>query len=170
MKTSKTGKRIIERVALGLIVIIMVLAGCTKTQQVLVREPASPIPGPGRTVGSRKLRPRGFGSDGLDRQAGIYRLYERRKNQRLRRVQPVFRRLGIPGGHKGHHPHLADRVDEDGLPRADHDPGIPFSRGAQPCFQVCDRREGASPLLRRGEGSPAVFQRGEPLGEETEQA
>ena len=45
MKTSETGKRIIERAALGLIVIIMVLAGCTKTQQVLVREPASPSPG-----------------------------------------------------------------------------------------------------------------------------
>ena len=45
MKTSETGKRIIERAALGLIVIIMVLAGCTKTQQVLVREPVSPSPG-----------------------------------------------------------------------------------------------------------------------------
>lgn len=45
MKTTETGKRIIERAALGLIVIIMVLAGCTKTQQVLVREPASPSPG-----------------------------------------------------------------------------------------------------------------------------
>jgi heat shock protein HslJ len=44
MKTSGTGKRIVERAALGLIVIIMVLAGCTKTQQVLVREPASPSP------------------------------------------------------------------------------------------------------------------------------
>ncbi len=40
--TAMTGKRIIERVALGLILIVMVLAGCTKTQQVLVREPASP--------------------------------------------------------------------------------------------------------------------------------
>jgi heat shock protein HslJ len=45
MKTSRTGKRIVERVALGLIVIIVLLAGCTKTQQVLVREPASPSPG-----------------------------------------------------------------------------------------------------------------------------
>jgi heat shock protein HslJ len=45
MKTAKTGKRIIGRGALGLILIIMVLAGCTKTQQVLVREPASPSPG-----------------------------------------------------------------------------------------------------------------------------
>jgi heat shock protein HslJ len=45
MKTPETGKRIIERAALALIVIVMVLAGCTKTQQVLVREPASPSPG-----------------------------------------------------------------------------------------------------------------------------
>ncbi|HEX9158388.1 MAG TPA: META domain-containing protein [Syntrophales bacterium] len=45
MKTSETGKRILARAALGLIVIIMVFAGCTKTQQVLVREPASPSPG-----------------------------------------------------------------------------------------------------------------------------
>ena len=44
MKTSRTGKRIVERVALGLIVIIVLLAGCTKTQQVLVREPASAAP------------------------------------------------------------------------------------------------------------------------------
>jgi heat shock protein HslJ len=44
MKKSETGKRIMERVALGLFV-IMVLAGCTKTQHVLVREPASPSPG-----------------------------------------------------------------------------------------------------------------------------
>jgi heat shock protein HslJ len=42
MKKSETAKRIMERVALGLFVIIMVLAGCTKTQHVLVREPASP--------------------------------------------------------------------------------------------------------------------------------
>lgn len=45
MKTSKTAKRIMGRAAFGLILIIMVLAGCTKTQQVLVREPASPAPG-----------------------------------------------------------------------------------------------------------------------------
>lgn len=45
MKTSRTGKRIMERAALGLLVIIVLLAGCTKTQQVLVREPASPSPG-----------------------------------------------------------------------------------------------------------------------------
>lgn len=45
MKKSETGKRIMERMALGLFVIILVLAGCTKTQHVLVREPASPSPG-----------------------------------------------------------------------------------------------------------------------------
>jgi heat shock protein HslJ len=45
MKTSKTGKRITGQVALMLILIIMVLAGCTKTQQVLVREPAPTSPG-----------------------------------------------------------------------------------------------------------------------------
>jgi len=45
MKTSKTAKRIMGRVALGLLLIIMVLAGCTKTQQVLVREPESTSPG-----------------------------------------------------------------------------------------------------------------------------
>ena len=45
MKTSKTAKRIMGRAALGLILIIMVLNGCTKTQQVLVREPASTSPG-----------------------------------------------------------------------------------------------------------------------------
>jgi len=44
MKTSMTGSGIIGRVALGLILIVMVLTGCTKTQQVLVREPASPSP------------------------------------------------------------------------------------------------------------------------------
>jgi heat shock protein HslJ len=44
MKTSETAKRIIGRAALGLIVIVVLLAGCTKTQQVLVREPASPSP------------------------------------------------------------------------------------------------------------------------------
>ena len=44
MKTAKTGTRIIGRVALGFILIVMVHAGCTKTQQVLVREPASPSP------------------------------------------------------------------------------------------------------------------------------
>jgi len=45
MKTAKTGKRMMGRMALGLFVIIMVLAGCTRTQHVLVREPASPSPG-----------------------------------------------------------------------------------------------------------------------------
>jgi heat shock protein HslJ len=45
MKTAKTGKRTMGRMALGLFVIIMVLAGCTKTQHVLVREPASQSPG-----------------------------------------------------------------------------------------------------------------------------
>jgi heat shock protein HslJ len=45
MKTAKKGKRMMGRMALGLILIMMVLAGCTKTQQVLVREPAAPSPG-----------------------------------------------------------------------------------------------------------------------------
>jgi heat shock protein HslJ len=45
VKKAMTGKRIVGRVALGFILIVMVLAGCTKTQQVLVREPASPSPG-----------------------------------------------------------------------------------------------------------------------------
>ena len=45
MKTSKTGIRTIGRVARVLILIIMVLTGCTKTQQVLVREPATTSPG-----------------------------------------------------------------------------------------------------------------------------
>jgi heat shock protein HslJ len=45
MKTSETGKRMMGQVALGLFVMIVVLAGCTKTQHVLVREPASPSPG-----------------------------------------------------------------------------------------------------------------------------
>jgi hypothetical protein len=154
MKKSETGNRISERVALGLFVIIMVLAGCTKTQHVLVREPASPSPG---LEGRWDLV--SYGPVGSDK---------RRENQRLRRVQPVFRRLGIPGGHKGRHPHLADRVDQGGLRRAHHDTGIPLSGRAEPCLHVCGRGEGASSLLRRGAGSPAVFQRGEPLGEEAE--
>ena len=162
MKTAKMGKRTIGRGALGLILIIMVLAGCTKTQQVLVRDPASPSPGVEGRWDLVSYGPVGSEVDGFDRQTGLYRLYERREDQRLRWVQPVFRRMGIPGGHKGCHPHLADRVDQDGLSRADHDTGIPLSGGAEPRLHVCDRRKGASSLLRRGAGCPAVFQRGEP--------
>jgi heat shock protein HslJ len=41
MKTALTGERILGRTALGLILIVIILGGCTKTQQVLVREPAT---------------------------------------------------------------------------------------------------------------------------------
>ena len=42
--TAKTGPRFGVRVLLGIILIVLLAAGCTKTQQVLVREPASGAP------------------------------------------------------------------------------------------------------------------------------
>ena len=101
MKTSKTAKRIMGRVAFGLILIIMVLAGCTKTQQVLVREPASTSPGLEGRWDLVSYGPAGSEAKVLAERQVYIDFDERRENQRFRRVQPVFRRLGIPGGHKG---------------------------------------------------------------------
>ena len=42
--TATTGSRFGDWALLGIILIVLLAAGCTKTQQVLVREPASPTP------------------------------------------------------------------------------------------------------------------------------
>ena len=44
MKTGKTGLRLAGRTLIGLMLIAAMLFGCTKTQQVLTREPAAPSP------------------------------------------------------------------------------------------------------------------------------
>lgn len=44
INTAMTGTRFVVWAVLGVILIVMVLAGCTKTQQVLVREPAPALP------------------------------------------------------------------------------------------------------------------------------
>jgi heat shock protein HslJ len=167
MKTPDTGKRIIERAALALIVIIALLAGCTKTQQVLVREPASPSPGVEGRWDLVSYGPAGseatvltdspifidFTSDGKISGSGGCNRY--------------FGGWGILEGTKD-----TIRIWRTGSTKmaapADHDPGTPFSRGAQPRFPVCDRgkelrlittREG---VLRFPEGEPQGKKRRRP--------